>query len=76
MRREARLARECGTRVRKEPLTVVVDSDVGEQVATGGLATDVVGVVDEFGFRGRNQLSIGRIVRAPTYRASPSRAWT
>jgi hypothetical protein len=34
-----------------EPLTVVVGFDVGEQIAAGGLATDVVGVVDEFGLR-------------------------
>ena len=69
MRREARRARECGTRVRREPLTVVVGSDVGEQVATGGLATDVVGVVDEFGFRGETSFPSGALSgRPPTAR--------
>ena len=35
-----------------EPLTIVVGFDVGEQIAAVGVATEVVGVMDEFGLQG------------------------
>jgi len=47
-----------------QPLTVIISFDIGEQVASGGLAANVMRLVDEFGFQGMEPALHRRIIPA------------